>query len=75
MLDDLTPASIWVTNPNNICNGNRVAGSAGFGIWYRMHEHPEAGSFTKQICQQHEPLGEVIFWGLKPMLSTLLGKI
>ena len=57
-LDDITPAAIWVTNPNNIINYNRVAGCSAFGIWYRMHHHPEAGSYTTEICQQHEPFGE-----------------
>ena len=57
-LDDLTPAAIWVTNPNNIINNNRIGGCEHFGIWYRMHKHPEAGSFTNEVCQQHEPFGE-----------------
>ena len=57
-LDDLTPAAIWITNPNNKCSFNRVAGCEHFGIWYRMFEHPEMGSFTKEVCQQHEPMGE-----------------
>ena len=56
-LDDLTPAAIWVTNPNNYIIGNHIAGCEHFGIWYRMHKHPEKGSFNKDVCQQHEPFG------------------
>lgn len=56
--DDITPAAIWVTNPNNIVRHNSVAGGSHFGYWYRMLEHPEGPSFDETICPRNIPLLE-----------------
>ena len=56
--DDITPATIWVTHPNNIVSHNNVGGSTHFGIWYRMHLHPDATSYTPNVCPQLAELGE-----------------
>ncbi|XP_036421459.1 fibrocystin-L-like [Colossoma macropomum] len=56
--DDLTPASYWVTNPNNTIRHNAAAGGTHFGFWYRMHDHPDGPSYDSNICQKRAPLGE-----------------
>ena len=55
--DDITPASFWVTNPNNTIQHNAAAGGTHFGFWYRMHEHPEGPSYTPDVCPIKTPLG------------------
>ncbi|WAR05573.1 PKHL1-like protein, partial [Mya arenaria] len=55
--DDVTPASFWVTNPNNIIQHNAAAGGSHFGYWYRMHSHPDGPSFTPDVCPDNVPLG------------------
>ena len=35
---DTTPASFWITNPNNTVRNNRAAGSAGVGFWLRFYD-------------------------------------
>ena len=55
--DDVTPASYWVTNPNNTIQHNAAAGGSHFGYWYRMHNHPEGPSFTDSVCPISVPLG------------------
>ncbi len=30
---DTTPASFWITHPNNTYRHNRAAGSAAYGYW------------------------------------------
>ncbi|KAM9418291.1 LOW QUALITY PROTEIN: PKHD1 like 1, tandem duplicate 2 [Salvelinus alpinus] len=53
--DDVTPASYWVTNPNNIIWHNAAAGGTHFGFWDRMHEHPDGPSYNPNICQKKVP--------------------
>ncbi|XP_053372863.1 fibrocystin-L-like [Mercenaria mercenaria] len=55
--DDVTPASYWVTNPNNTIQHNAAAGGTHFGYWYRMHDHPEGPSYTETVCPIAMPLG------------------
>ncbi|KAL4228989.1 Fibrocystin-L [Mactra antiquata] len=55
--DDITPASFWVTNPNNTIQNNAAAGGTHFGFWYRMHNHPDGPSFTPDVCPKNVPLG------------------
>uniref|UniRef100_A0A8C4N397 Polycystic kidney and hepatic disease 1 (autosomal recessive)-like 1 n=1 Tax=Eptatretus burgeri TaxID=7764 RepID=A0A8C4N397_EPTBU len=56
--DDVTPAAIWVTNPDNVIRHNAAAGGTHFGYWYRMNKHPDGPSFDPNVCQQRLPLGE-----------------
>ena len=56
--DDVTPASMWITNAAQTVRHNHIAGSTHFGIWYRMNKHPDAASFDPDICQQRVPLTE-----------------
>ncbi|KAK7468036.1 hypothetical protein BaRGS_00036740, partial [Batillaria attramentaria] len=55
--DDITPATFWVTNPNNNIIHNAAAGGSHFGYWYRMHDHPEGPSFDSSVCPKKVPLG------------------
>ena len=36
---------------------NAVAGSTHFGYWYRITDHPEGPSYTKDYCPKKIPLG------------------
>ena len=33
---DTTPASFWITNPDNIFIGNHAVGSASYGFWFDL---------------------------------------
>jgi len=34
---DATPATFWISNPNNILRGNSAAGSQSYGFWYDLN--------------------------------------
>jgi hypothetical protein len=36
---DTTPATFWVTNPNNYLMSNTAAGSEGYGFWSVSRRH------------------------------------
>ncbi len=36
MNTDQTPASFWITNPNNYFEGNHAAGSEMYGFWFDL---------------------------------------
>ncbi|MBO0782456.1 MAG: G8 domain-containing protein, partial [Ktedonobacteraceae bacterium] len=59
---DTTPATYWITNPNNIFRGNVAAGSQFFGFWFAMPEHPTGLSKNanndRLVWPRHTPLGE-----------------
>lgn len=55
---DMTPASYWITNPDNILRRNRAAGSDRYGFWFDLKEHPTGPSFNPTICPINVPLGE-----------------
>ncbi|GAQ89759.1 hypothetical protein KFL_005590010 [Klebsormidium nitens] len=54
---DTTPATFWVTNPNNFLVGNTAAGSEGYGYWYNPEDHPTGPSYTTNVCPKRTPLG------------------
>jgi hypothetical protein len=35
-----SPAAFWITNPNNIINGNVAAGTPGTGYWFALPHNP-----------------------------------
>lgn len=37
---DSSPATFWITNPDNVVRGNVAAGSDGHGFWIALPEHP-----------------------------------
>jgi hypothetical protein len=44
---DTTPATFWITHPNNTYRDNMAAGSLnGYGYWYRLLDFPEGPSYT-----------------------------
>lgn len=55
---DTTPASFWITHPNNILINNHAAGSDRYGFWYDLKANPINGSYTPTICPDHDKLGE-----------------
>ena len=55
---DATPATFWMTNPDNTWRGNVAAGSEGFGFWFALPEHPTGLSTTAAVWPQHVPLRE-----------------
>jgi cell surface hyaluronidase len=59
---DSMPATYWVTNPDNILRGNVAAGSATFGFWYGLPEHPtglsKSGQNDANVWPRRTPLGE-----------------
>jgi hypothetical protein len=55
---DQSPASFWITHPNNIFRGNHAAGSDNYGFWFDTKPNPTGPSFDPNICPENEPLGE-----------------
>jgi len=60
---DSTPSVFWITNPNNIFYGNRVAGSSHFGYWFNPPEDGPTGPSSKDpqydwVCPKNRPLGQ-----------------
>ena len=53
---DITPATFWIVNPNNIVRRNAAAGGTHFGYWYRLPEFPTGPSFTGSVCPQKIPV-------------------
>ncbi|KAG2432951.1 hypothetical protein HXX76_008679 [Chlamydomonas incerta] len=70
---DTTPATFWITNPNNTYRNNVAAGSDAYGYWVRLLDHPEGPSYTTSVCPKFTPLGRFennvahsnIFYGLR----------
>ena len=55
---DITPATFWVVNPNNIVRRNAAAGGTHFGFWYRLPGNPTGPSFTRSICPNKQKVLE-----------------
>jgi hypothetical protein len=55
---DQSPASFWITNPDNIFRGNHAAGSDNYGFWFDTKPNPTGPSFDPNICPENNPLGE-----------------
>ena len=67
-----TPASYWITNPNNIFENNVAAGTQGTGFWFAMPQKPMGPSAAiprfASIEPHKEPLGR--FYGNKAHSSA-----
>jgi hypothetical protein len=50
-------AAFWVTNPNNLYEGNAVAGGSHHGFWYRLLDNPDGPSFTETYCPKMVKMG------------------
>lgn len=57
---DQTPASFWITHPDNDFVDNHAAGSDRYGYWYDLQTHSIGPSANKNICPENERLGEFI---------------
>ena len=55
---DTTPASFWITNPDNIFIGNHAVGSASYGFWFDLQSHPTGPSRTNKVCPTSTRLGK-----------------
>ena len=55
---DITPATFWIVNPNNIVRRNAAAGGTHFGFWYRLPEHPTGPSATTSVNPRQLPVEE-----------------
>ena len=55
---DQTPASFWITHPDNILRNNHAAGSDRYGYWYDLQVNSIGPSFDPNICPENSKLGE-----------------
>ncbi len=55
---DQSPASFWITHPDNIFRGNHAAGSTNYGFWFDTKPNSMGPSFDPNICPENSPLGE-----------------
>jgi hypothetical protein len=55
---DGSPATFWITNPDNLVRNNVAAGSEGMGFWYALPEHPTGLSTNTNVWPRRTPLGE-----------------
>ncbi|XP_047483519.1 fibrocystin-L-like isoform X2 [Penaeus chinensis] len=53
---DLTPASFWIVNPNNLVRHNAAAGGTHFGFWYRLESSPSGPSAGSDHCPNKAPV-------------------
>jgi cell migration-inducing and hyaluronan-binding protein len=54
---DITPATFWITNPDNAVHHNHAAGSSGFGFWYALPAAPTGLSTGEPDAPRLTPLG------------------
>ena len=57
-IQNRTPSSFWITNPNNIFENNIAAGTHGTGFWFAMPKKPMTESATIPRFQNLEPYKE-----------------
>ena len=55
---DATPASFWITHPDNFFIDNVAAGSERYGFWFDLQETAIGPSFDKNVCPVKEKLGQ-----------------
>jgi hypothetical protein len=55
---DVTPATFWITNPDNTYRRNVAAGSRGFGFWFAFPAAPTGLSTGDPDKPRETPLGE-----------------
>jgi len=54
---DQTPASFWITHPDNDFVDNHAAGSARYGYWYDLQVHSTGPSANPAICPENTRVG------------------
>ena len=55
---DQSPASIWITSPDNIIRNNHAAGSDRYSYWFDLQTTSIGPSFDANICPENDKLGE-----------------
>ncbi len=55
---DVTPATFWITNPDNTYRRNVAAGSRGFGFWFAFPAAPTGLSTGSPLKPRETPLRE-----------------
>jgi len=55
---DQTPASFWITHPDNVFTNNHAAGSERYGFWFDLQDNSINGSYSPSICPKNSKLGE-----------------
>jgi cell migration-inducing and hyaluronan-binding protein len=55
---DVTPATFWITNPDNTYRRNVAAGSRGFGFWFALPASPTGLSTGSALLPRETPLRE-----------------
>lgn len=53
-----TPSSFWITNPNNYFEGNVAAGTHGTGFWFALPQSPMGSSANDPTYSGIEPFKE-----------------
>ncbi|WP_218081891.1 G8 domain-containing protein [Anthocerotibacter panamensis] len=54
---DSTPATYWISNPNNRFTNNVAAGADDFGFWYDIPPNPTGPSADPNYFPQQQPFG------------------
>jgi hypothetical protein len=57
-IQNRTPSSYWITNPNNIFEGNVAAGTEGTGFWFALPQLPMGASAGNPLFNGIEPYKE-----------------
>lgn len=47
---DQTPASFWITHPDNIFRNNHAAGADRYGFWFDLQPHSTGPSYDPNVC-------------------------
>ncbi len=55
---DVSPATFWITNPDNTYRRNAAAGSRGFGYWFALPASPTGLSTGSALLPRETPLRE-----------------
>jgi hypothetical protein len=55
---DQSPASFWITNPDNIFKNNHAGGSDRYGFWFDLKVNPTGPSADSNVFPIYTPLGE-----------------
>lgn len=55
---DATPASFWITHPDNSFIENHAAGSDRYGYWYDLQEHAIGPSANMNVCPENSKVGD-----------------
>lgn len=57
---DQTPASFWITHPQNNFIDNHAAGSDRYGFWFDLQTHAMGPSATRGVCPENNRVGQFI---------------